>query len=204
MKTQKELVVIKVIFVFHFSLYCCLSFGQGINDDDINIINLLWDRDDYNLNPENSTVEVLNIIKILKSFEIERNEYKIDSLKKSLNIIDSEIIENFKLKYNIISEKNKLLFHEFEEIFNLESYENLLSQEHMGEWSLLIAKVSSEKPLISISKPIYTKKKNWALVSYQKRNVFGILILYKDGDFWQEYKMINTLFLKPSSIFIQD
>lgn len=205
MKTQKEPVLIKYILFLCFSFFSFLSFGQrDYSNDDFKILDVLWDKDSYDLNPENSTFEVINSIDILKKIELEGNEFKIDSLKKLLNIIDSGIIENFKVNYGIMSEKNKPLYKKFQEIFNRESYENMLGQEHSGEWNALLTKESRNKPLISISKPIFTKNNKWAFVSYKKKNVFGILILHKESEYWKEYKIIAPMFLTPRAKFIND
>lgn len=175
--TYLKLTALLVINIF---INCSIHNYQKI-DDDYLILNYIMVKNNFNktsLKEENDNSYTINILKKLKK------NYD-DSIKKdSLNQI-----------YGI---KNDSVL---SQLFNYENLNYFISQKDKKYWDINKInniKIKNSSPnelnrIVFISKPIYTKKRDFSIVNVSNKNKNFILVLKKNNNYWEEYKIIVAL-----------
>jgi hypothetical protein len=131
---------------------------------------------------------VTTIIEELRRSEVTANQSLTDSLKQSLGIADSPV---------------------FNAVFNSKEYGNLISQKQNAKWNtkqiaVLGIETFTDESVngqleVTVSKPIYTANRQYALVFIAEGTTSGILIFKKEKGHWVEDKIIATFFIQKKA-----
>lgn len=186
-RKQKVLLVISILFVI-ISAFNSISVN---NDVDYDLLNQTIERTKNKnsgkiilLKESNNNEFVISIIKDLNHFEEIDEKIKLDSLKKSIGIDSNK-------KFNLIFNKNE--------------YSNFISQENNSKWDFnrinnatayienKNIKATNNNNILYVSKPIYTKNNNFALVYISSNNHSYIDVFEKINKKWIEYKLIYPM-----------
>lgn len=178
-----------VLLVISFTTPILLIFSSFVfienNDEDYILLNKILERTKIKnpdktivLNEENNNDFVISIINQLNTIEESKNEIKLDSLKNEIGI------------------KNNV---KFNSIFNLREYSILKSQKSSSKWSfdkvIGATNYSDVKGQLKlyVSKPIYTRNLNFALIYISNGKTSYIVIFEKTKKEWNEYKIISPM-----------
>jgi len=190
---QKVLVVISIVlFIFLFS-----SFNPSSNDSkdyvlinkQIQKVKIKNSNKSITLKESNSNEFVISVINQLHSYEKVGDQKKLDSFKQEIGIT-----ENIK----------------FNSIFNKKEYPHLISQKNSNsKWNF--NKISDATPhsslekkdnktlFLYLSKPIYTKDENFALVYCNNAKTAYIIVFEKVDKVWKEFKIISPMIINPKA-----
>ena len=193
----KELLVSSSILFLTLFMLSFDFFVQTENDDYLILNKIVSEVKNRNhkkpiyIETNNNNEFVVLIIKNLK--EAQKNEIVLDSLKQSYNIDD-----------NIV----------FETIFNKNEYDSLISQKANFNWDM--KKINTEnihlkknneinlgKLVLTVSKPIYVKNNNYALVYYSFKSSSGIIVYEKKENKWIQFKMICPMLIQQKAKYIK-
>jgi hypothetical protein len=172
-KLKAPLVISFTFFILIFSSFAFLSS----NDEDYILLNKIIERV-KNKNPNKSI--------ILK--ESNNNEYVISFINQ-LDSLKAEIGIQNNLKFN--------------SIFNQKEYSYFISQKNNSKWDFdkifRATNSSNVKSQVSlyVSKPIYTKNSNYALIYTTNEKTSCIVIYEKITKDWIEYKIISPMIINP-------
>jgi len=184
-KLKAPLVISFTFFILIFSSFAFLSS----NDEDYILLNKIIERV-KNKNPNKSIIlkesnnneYVISVINQLNTFEKSENKVKLDSLKAEIGIQNN-------LKFN--------------SIFNQKEYSYFISQKNNSKWDFdkifRATNSSNVKSQVSlyVSKPIYTKNSNYALIYTTNEKTSCIVIYEKKTKDWIEYKIISPMIINP-------
>jgi len=184
-KLKAPLVISFTFFILIFSSFAFLSS----NDEDYILLNKIIERV-KNKNPNKSIIlkesnnneYVISVINQLNTFEKSENKVKLDSLKAEIGIQNN-------LKFN--------------SIFNQKEYSYFISQKNNSKWDFDkvfgATNSSNVKCQVSlyVSKPIYTKNSNFALIYTTNEKTSCIIIYEKITNDWIEYKIISPMIINP-------
>lgn len=181
-------------------IICSLSFSceskaqKGLTKNYLLVNQILENTKEQNLNKtlvfnlNNNNEYVISILKQLHGYELEKNTFKLDSLKQSIGVIQ------------VGRERDSI----FDYIFNKKQYKYLISQKCNSEWefnlidTLYLKKTNSKKKQsIKISKPIYTKNNDFALVVIDRVSSISVSVYKKEQTNWVEYRLIAPAFVSP-------
>lgn len=196
---QKGIVVIKFTLLILILIFS--SFVIFDNNNDYSIINsqLIKFKSKYPsktifLNESNSNEFIISIVMELDSLEKINNKLKVDSLKQEIGIESNE-------KFNSIFNKNEYSYFltqknihskwNFNKILNAKNY-NSFKQKQEDFLNLYI------------SKPIYTKNNNYALVNVRNPKTCYIIIFERSGKEWKEYKIISPMITSAKKNVIEN
>lgn len=178
----KGYLVISLIFFIFSSFY----YSSYYNDDYILLNKIIERVKSQNpkktifLKQSNNNEYIISIINQLNDFEKSENKFKLDSLKDEIGIENN-------IKFN--------------SIFNQKEYSYFISQKSSTMWSFdkvfgaTISSATQSQGVLYVSKPIYTKNSNFALVYINNGKTSYIVIYEKVLKVWNEYKIIAPLFI---------
>jgi hypothetical protein len=190
---QKVLVVINIVlFIFLFS-----SFNHSSNDEkDYVLINKQIEKVKIKnsnkfiaLKDSNSNEFVISIINQLNSYEKVGNKKKLDSLKQEIGIAENSKFNSIfskKVYPHLISQKNSNSKWDFNKISDATPYSSL-------------EKKDNKTLVLYLSKPIYTKDDNFALVYCSNSKTAYIIIFEKVDKVWEEFKIISPMIISPKA-----
>jgi uncharacterized LabA/DUF88 family protein len=178
---QKVRLAINVIILLLFSVNC--KSQSNLSSDDELLFNTIFER-----------TKVLRKVNILQFKKSNDNSYVIDYLKLMRKFDEGQEIRRLdSLKFELGIKDNNLIF---KSIFNSSEYNNFISQHCKAEWSFqekLKNETKYEKnhvATIFISKPIYTKDFQTALVGIKVGGASHIGIYKRENNSWQEIAII--------------
>ncbi|WP_299207427.1 hypothetical protein [uncultured Dokdonia sp.] len=183
----------KIVYLLLLMSFVCNC--QNVQQDDDYLITDSFihtdDQSEVSLTATNDNEYVIKLLMQLRDVELTRNQYTVDSLKLSLNII----------------RPGQFRDDGFSNVFSLNEYDYLISQKHQGYWGEnIISNINSrtkndQANAIYFSKPIYSKDGNWALVYKSSMTSSYVLVLKKENNLWTEYKTINNTITSPKVKF---
>lgn len=179
--------MINKICLFTLIILSSCNFKNEINDDDkiLDTIVSKIDTSKYQIIFEisKSNEYVVSKIKELKKIYLSQNKFKLDSLKQVWGIKDDKV-------------------------FNSNEYDFLISQKNNSEWdsiklNLLEKKINKNQKSklikkVFVSKPIYSKNKNFSLI-YFKEDWSGIIVLKNVDGKWMDYNIIIPMLIQPTA-----
>ncbi|BCY27673.1 hypothetical protein KK2020170_05410 [Flavobacterium okayamense] len=176
---------------------CNRNFVKNSNQDDYLIANdILKNRvfkkmKELNLYSKNNNEYVISVFEKLNDFSKNENTIKSDSIKAVIGVQN--------VKDSII-----------EKIFNAKDYKFLISQKSNSKWInkyINTEKIKTSdilKNSIYISKPIYTKDKEIAIIQTETSTQSSILIYINKNNTWHFYKLISPRFKQPKAEYIKN
>lgn len=184
------------LFIFSLLLFSCTSNKENATED-ILILNKIIKEiktDNYKIVMDTSKNNnyLISRIEELKEYDF-NNIFKLDSLKQILGIENDKIINS---------------------IFNKKKYDYLISQKFNSDWNFNKLSISNRKKIetsqihksennISISKPVFTQNKKYALVYVCEKTRCGIRVLDFTENQWRNHTIISTMFIsKKAKIMI--
>lgn len=188
-KHKAHLVINFILICFLFSCSSKQEKDNNLSTDDYLIIDRIIQS--AKKDSENKSIR-LN--------KANNNDYTIKILKSEQAKSSQKNVE--KLEYSFINIDKENIY--VRDIFNSNEYDFLISQSKSSHWSSKIIRQFSasndfEYSNITISKPVYTSNKNYALVTIKKDNWQGIQILVKTNEGWIERGIIAPTFFQPKA-----
>ena len=184
----------KVLLVISFTFLILSSFIYLPNNDEYILLNKIIEKIKNNnpnksiiLEKSNNNNYVISVLNQLNTFEKSKNNEKLDSLKNELGIENNEI---------------------FNSIFNENEYQYLINQKSNSKWNFdkISGKMNSSnlknKVNLYVSKPIYTKKADFALIYINNKKTSCIVIYEKKIKGWYEYKILSPLLISAKAKLI--
>lgn len=182
LKEPKVLLVINGLILLIF-LSC--NFKDKNNTYDYEILNYIIHQNTekpFVLKENRDNEYVIATIKQLKEIDNKNNASKKDSIRSNYGIPKNEV---------------------FNTLFNSKSYDDLISQRDNSKWNLKrvdnykIDKDNIKSTYLFVSKPVYDKNEEIALVYISKKTISYILVLQRKDNSWEEYKIISSIFKQP-------
>ena len=187
---------LKVVLVTN--LFILLSCNKEKKDDliiiDVIINQTSIEKEQVIINQSRNNDYLISVIKKIKKYDLEK--IKLDSLKQVLGIKNNEVSNEIfnENQYNyLLSQKS-----------NLDSKWNFNSLSDLNKKKIEESKVNKLINNITISKPIYTKNKKYALVYICKKSWCGIQIFHFLNNKWVEIELISPMLISKKAKILEN